>query len=108
MSAASGISGALVYGVCSGFSFFMRSARRGARCARENLDAPHGVYRQLLNIGQMGSYGDNPETPLHLGYRAIAPGRFLVWSAQSLPSITRHCETSVCRINAVSWSTSPS
>ena len=32
-------------------------------------------------MGQFASYGDNPETPLHYGHRAILPRRSPVWIA---------------------------
>ena len=66
------------------------------------------VLRECSDTRQFASYGDNHETPLHYGHRAILPRRSPVWIAPSLPSISLDLRVSVRRINTASSSTSPS
>ena len=63
------------------------------------------LLRECSDTGQFASYGDNQQTPLHYGHRAILPRRFSVWIALLLPSTSRPSRASVRRISIVSSST---
>src|SRR5438093_12733416 len=54
------------------------------------------------HIQHYSTYGDNLETPVHYGHQAVTTWRFSVWIVLSLPSISLHSLTSVCRINNAS------
>ena len=81
-----GIRAALLFRVCPGLGghdgadHFLSNV-----CCRRPAGTLVTTLRGEHNVGQLDSDGDNGETPLPCGYRAIAAGRFLYFSGTCVP-----------------------